>query len=247
MPDSKLKEEFLAIMDRKDHWAWKFFSGEKVSIDQLKIHFTQEYAVYVRDFPVFLGRILGKNPPAEVRRDLAENIFEEETGRLSMTGPHPLLFLKMMEGIGFSQSMFENASLLPESRLYRKWLDDVTLNGSWQEGAAVMAIFVEGSVKDRKEIDDSVPDQSEDIEKKIRDHPLVRFHGVDPGCMDLIRAHSLVERGHRKAAWRMVLGNLGTREMKSKVRSALEKSLKLWLGYRDGIAASCNFDKNMKG
>src|ERR1700693_2985698 len=247
MPDSKLKEELLAIMDRKDHWAWKFFSGEKVSIDQLKVHFTQEYAVYVRDFPVFLGRILGKNPPAEVRRDLAENIFEEETGRLSMTGPHPILFLKMMEGLGFSPSLFDNASLLPESRFYREWLDELTLKGSWQEGAAVMAIFVEGSVKDRKEIDDSVPDQSEDIETKIRNHPLVRFHGVDLRCMDLIRAHSLVERGHRKAAWRMVMGNIGAAKTNLKVRSALEKSLKLWLAYRDAVAAACGFDKSLKG
>ena len=85
------REALLAIMDRKNHWAWPLFAGGRISTEQLKIHFRQEYAVYVRDFPVLLARAYGKNPPSEVRSLLAENIYEEDTGRLSLDSSPPHL------------------------------------------------------------------------------------------------------------------------------------------------------------
>ena len=226
-------------MDQKDHWAWKFFSQEKISKDQLKIHFKQEYRVYVRDFPVFLSRIHSTNPPAEVRHDLAENIYEEETGGLSKTGPHPALFLKMMTGLGFDLSEFQNIEMLPESITYRNWLDEVTLNGLWYEGAAVITIFLEGSIKDRQELQSESQIPYPDVEKAILNHPMVRIHGVNPKDMDLMRAHHLVERGHRKAAWKMVLDYVHTVERQEKVKRLIKKTLDLWLAYRDGVAKAC--------
>ena len=113
-------------MDRKHHWAWPHFSGRTITRDQHKIHFQQEYAVYVRDFPVFLARIHGKNPPPEVRSLLAGNIYEEETGGLSLGRSHPELFLTMMKGFGYDQAEFRNVALLPASRSYRRWLDSVS-------------------------------------------------------------------------------------------------------------------------
>ena len=104
-------DSLLRIMDGKDHWAWKYFTEGRLSKAQLKIHFQQEYAVYVRDFPVLLSRIHGKNPPAPVRRMLAENIYEEDTGGLSLGTSHPQLFLTMMKGLGFTQKDFERIRL----------------------------------------------------------------------------------------------------------------------------------------
>ena len=69
------RERLLSIMDRKNHWAWPVFSGPNIDKAQLRIHFQQEYATYVRDFPVLLARIHGRNPPASVMRMLAENIY----------------------------------------------------------------------------------------------------------------------------------------------------------------------------
>src|SRR2546425_12339 len=54
LSSDQLRDKLLAIMDRKDHWAWKHFSGPQITKAQLETHFRQEYAVYVRDFPVFL-------------------------------------------------------------------------------------------------------------------------------------------------------------------------------------------------
>ena len=73
-------ERLLSIMDRKHHWAWPIIMGPGITKAQLKLHYQQEYLVYVRDFPVLLARVHGQNPPPDVRRMLAENIYEEDTG-----------------------------------------------------------------------------------------------------------------------------------------------------------------------
>ena len=237
---AQFREQLLDIMAQKHHWAWSYFSGPTLTKAQLKIHFQQEYAVYVRDFPVFLARIHGKNPPLEVRRMLAENIYEEDTGKLSLGTSHPELFMNMMEGLGFRRREFERIQLLPATRRYQAWLDKVTEEQDWVVGAAVMTIFVEGSVHDRKELACLTQSKSpQQIRHKLRTHPLVQYHGVSLQYMDLIRAHQMVEAGHRHDAYAMVVQYAATRSHQEKILAAVQKTLDLWLRYRDGIARAC--------
>jgi pyrroloquinoline quinone (PQQ) biosynthesis protein C len=236
---SAFLESLLRTMDDKHHWAWEYFSSGRLNKTQLKIHFQHEYAVYVRDFPVFLSRILGTNPPLSVRRMLAENIYEEETGGLSLGKSHPDLFLTMMEGLGFRRRDFEHARLLPAARTYRAWLEHMSSHRHWVVAAATLTIFVEGSVKDRKEIL-APPGKKhpEEIESIISLHPLVRYHGVSPNRMDLIRAHQMVEAGHRHDAYDMVV-NYTAPVLRQSVLTCVKKSLSLWRDYRDAVARAC--------
>src|SRR5689334_17750798 len=129
MSPEAFREALLQVMDRKDHWAWPRFARGELTREQLVVHFRQEYGVYVRDFPVFLARVLAKGPPMAVRRDLAENLYEEETGGLSAGRPHPELFLFLMEGLGYDLRTFEEVELLPEALAYRSFIDQVTFQG----------------------------------------------------------------------------------------------------------------------
>jgi pyrroloquinoline quinone (PQQ) biosynthesis protein C len=242
---AQFRERLLTIMDRKDHWAWPNFAGKQITKRQLKIHFQQECAVYVRDFPVLLARVHGQNPPASVRRMLAQNIYEEDTGGLSLGQSHPELFGAMMRGLGYRQSEFATIALLPAARAYRRWLDRVTADRDWAKGAAVMTIFVEGSVKDRKEIlTPSKPKTAQEIEEIVRRHPLVVYQGLSPDNMDLIRAHQMVEAGHRHDAYDMVVGYVTDRRRQEAILSCLEKSLQYWVRYRDAVARVCGFKKS---
>ncbi|MCA9472348.1 MAG: iron-containing redox enzyme family protein [Nitrospirales bacterium] len=237
---TRFRGQLLDLMTRKHHWAWPKFSSDAVNKDQLKVHFQQEYEVYVRDFPVFLARIYGHNPPASVRAMLAENIYEEDTGRLSLGVSHPELFLKMMKGVGYPRQEFSQIRLLAASRRYRKWLDEISGCGDWIMGAAVLTIFVEGSRNDRREIRAaSKPPTKQRLEARVREHPLVRYHRVPARFMDLTRAHLMVENGHRHDAYHMVVNHAVTRRQQEKVLSALRKTLRLWLHYREGIARAC--------
>jgi pyrroloquinoline-quinone synthase len=241
---SGFTQTLLTVMDSKHHWAWGHFATGRLSTAQLKLHFQQEYAVYVRDFPVFLARIHGKNPPTPVRRMLAENIYEEDTGGLSLGRSHPLLFLSMMEGLGFRSKDFEHIRLLPAARRYRAWLDLMSNHKHWVLGAAAFTIFVEGSVKDRTELTEpSKPKTPEEIETIIAKHPLVQHHGLSPDRMDLIRAHQAVEAGHRHDAYDMVVNYATTRADQQAVLACLKKGLTLWLAYRDAVAKACGIAK----
>ncbi len=235
-------DALLRIMDRKHHWAWEHFSTGRLSKAQLKIHFQQEYGVYVRDFPVLLARILGNNPPLSVRRMLAENIYEEETGGLSLGTSHPALFLTMMKGLGYRPREFESVRLLPAARTYRTWLDTMSTHPQWVLAAATLTVFVEGSVKDRQEMcTPCKKKRAAEIESLIRSHPLVRYHDVSPDSMDLIRAHQQVEAGHRHDAYEMVV-NYTPPTLQRTVLTCMEKSLSLWLAYRDAVARACGIE-----
>jgi pyrroloquinoline quinone (PQQ) biosynthesis protein C len=232
-----LEEEILEVMDRKDHWAWPHLTRPGLARPQLLAHFRHEYQVYVRDFPVLLARILGQGPPTAVRAALAENIFEEETGKLSLGVPHPVLFLEMMEGLGFKKDDLERdpQSLEPEAKAYRKYLEDVTITGPWQIGAAVMTIFVEGSKNERAQLQGKHVDKP--IDEAIAAHPMVKHYGCPPERLRLVRAHRQIEGSHRDDAWKMILDEVPAGSaLANNVVAATRRAQELWFAYRDGVA-----------
>ena len=236
-PSMRFRDALLSMMDRKNHWAWPYFSGPQAPRRHLLIHYQQEYLTYVRDFPQFLGRIHGQCPDPASRRLLAENLYEEETGGLSRTAPHPDLFLKMMSGLGFNPGRFSTAHLLPAAARYRRWLDRATQREPWFVGAAVVTIFVEGSVNDRVVLANgngaSIPQKFDP-----RNEPLFRHHGVPASLLTLKRAHARVENGHRQAAWEIVERHAKGASSRAQVIDAVKTSLRLWLAFRDGVATA---------
>jgi pyrroloquinoline-quinone synthase len=232
-------ERLLAIMDQKNHWAWSSFTRPGLSRAQLLVHFRHEYAAYVRDFPVLLARALGQVPDLiDVRRALAENIYEEQTGGLSKSAPHPELFLRMMEGLGFSRAQFEEnaleAELHPAARSYRDWLRTKSAEAPWQAAAALLTIFVEGSVNERSELMGTYVRAKG--EAAVMRHPLVVHYGCPPEAMHLVRAHGDVEGGHRGDAWRIVLDHTKDEGVTKTVIDTCMDGLVRWHRYRDGVA-----------
>src|SRR3954469_5636081 len=120
-------EQLLEVMEAKNHWAWPLFTSGKVAREKLHVHFEQEYATYVRDFPVLVGRAYVQCPIPAVRRELAENLYEEETGGIAAGRPHPELFLEYPRGLGFDLTRFENVALLPGAQRYRDVLDKASI------------------------------------------------------------------------------------------------------------------------
>ena len=235
--NANVREELLRVMDGKHHAAFPYLTKPGLSLSQLLAHFSHEYHTYVRDFPVLLARVLAHGPPMDVRHALAENIFEEQTGKLSLGVSHPELFLRMMQGLGISKDELEAAGreLHPAAHAYRAFLDEVTARPPWIAGAAVMTIFVEGSVHERADL--AGVRQVPPIEQTILEHPMVKFYGCPTENMDLARAHRLVEGGHRNDAWQSVIGHLASDEEGALVVRDVTTAQRLWLGYRDGVAS----------
>jgi pyrroloquinoline quinone (PQQ) biosynthesis protein C len=225
-------------MDQKHHWAYPSLTRPGLSRAQLLVHFRHEYAVYVRDFPVLLARCLGQVPDVPAaRRALAENLYEEQTGGLSKSAPHPELFLRMMEGLGFSRSDFEEkalANLHPAARAYKEWLFEHAAKGPWQAAAALLTIFVEGSINERGELAGTYKrPRGEDAVKR---HALVAHYGCPPAAMQLVRAHGDVEGGHRDDAWTILLDNVKDDATSRIAIETCMEALVRWHRYRDGVA-----------
>jgi pyrroloquinoline-quinone synthase len=226
-------------MDEKDHWGWRLIVGPQMTKSQLLVHFQQEYEVYVRDFPILLYRVLGRMNHASkgLKREFAENIYEEQTGGLSKAISkglsHPDLFLKMMRGLGFKDRQFENIELLPTSLAYRSYLDLVTLNYDWRVAACILGLFVEGSREDRERLGKNYKPTTK-LSEKLRYHSLAKYHGLKERDMDLVKAHYAIEGSHRKSAWETLLNEVPD-FLEADVEVAMLNALDLWHLFRDGV------------
>jgi pyrroloquinoline-quinone synthase len=231
-------------MDQKHHWAYPPLTRPGLSRAQLLVHFRHEYSVYVRDFPVLLARTLGQVPDLiEVRRALAENIYEEQTGGLSKSAPHPELFLRMMEGLGYLRTQFgSDDDLHPAARSYKDWLFATAAKAPWQAAAALLTIFVEGSINERGELAGTYKRPQGDA--AITRHALVVHYGCPPEAMQLVRAHGDVEGGHRGDAWKILLDNVTTPEMAKIVVDTCMDALVRWQRYRDGVAERMGLERD---
>lgn len=242
----EFREALLSIMERKVHWAWPSFTSGAVAKDRLHIHLEQEWEVYVRDFPILLGRAYIVCPNAAVRRDLAENLYEEETGGIRAGRPHPELFLEIPAGLGMDLSRFSPernpAILLDAAREYRRSLDTATQERGWAIAVAVTTLFLEGTPHERALFD---PNAQPRPEPPLSEHPLVLHYGLPLERLSLVRAHREVEGEHRKAAWRMVLGEIPSRD-RPDVIDAMSETLSYWQRYRDAVAEACGISPNAR-
>lgn len=235
MDQSAFREALLQVMERKVHPAWLGFTSGRVPRQLLHIHLEQEYATYVRDFPVLIGRAYVQCPIAAVRRELAENLYEEETGGLHAGRPHPELFLEYPRGLGMDLARFGAVQLLPNAAAFRAVLDDATCDRGWSIAAAVTTIFLEGTSYERGELD---PDAPKRPVGRLSEHPLVKHYGLAVEHLALTKAHRAVEGEHRAAAWRLMLELVPEAE-RAQVVEWMEKTLAAWLRYRDEVARAC--------
>ena len=229
------REALLAVMEAKHHWAWSAFTSGRVARDRLHVHFEQEYATYVRDFPVLLGRAYVQCPLPAARRELAANLYEEETGGLAAGRPHPELFLEYPRGLGMDLARFDAIALLPAARAWRDLLDAHTAAHGWAVAAAVTTIFLEGTPYERGELDAAAPRRPE---PPLADHPLVRHYQLPLEALALTKAHRQVEGSHRAAAWRILLDHVAVGD-RAAVVAAMQAQLAAWQAYRDDVAAAC--------
>jgi hypothetical protein len=239
MTRDDFRDAMLKVMEHKQHPSWPHFTSGRVKKERLHVHLEQEYEVYVRDFPVLVGRAYVQCPIPAVRRELAENLYEEETGGLAAGRPHPELFLEYPRGLGFDLSRFSHVTLLPGAKQYRSVLDTLTQQRGWAVAAAVVTVFIEGTANEREVL---FPPPGGTPPARLEAHPLVVHYGLPVECLALTKAHQGIEKLHRAAAWRVMLEHVPHGDYPSVLR-ALEEALAAWHGYRDDVAAACGVEQ----
>ena len=266
MNKKEFRDALIGIMEKKTHWA-DFAFPEFVETPKMRYHFRDEYAVFVKPFPHYLRGVLGQLPPKvdgrpdrfkKIRRDLDENIEEEEHGPIAQkillekyghpvpARSHADLFLDIPRdpAFGFDVSDFDTSVLGPRAEAYRSFLEDATHNRGWEVGAAVSTLFLEGNKHER-----SVFHKEFKIKpwlgKPLHEHTLHIHKNVQLRSLGLIEAHHELDSAvgsHRLNAWNMILRGI-PKEKRAEVLLAMQESLSDWKDWRTEVAENCEVER----
>src|SRR5947199_3332110 len=107
--------------------------------------FAVQFFLQVREFPRAVSALHASCPDTRERIELAESLYEEETGRISGCNvSHPELFVRFGEGVGVPRDAMVKGVPLPTTAALIGWFEDSTREHPFIDGAAAMTLAVEG-------------------------------------------------------------------------------------------------------
>ncbi len=178
----------------------------------------------VREFPRSISALHASCPYPEERAKLAENLYEEETGRISGCGlSHPELFLRFGSGLGLSREQLARGKPLASTAALIDWFELSTKQRSFIEGSAAMNLAAEGQV----------PGSFAPFARGLQKH-----YGLTDEEVAFWDVHETADREHSDVGKHIVLTFATSDEWQDRARRAVEHSLAMWWQFFDGIQAA---------
>jgi len=184
--------------------------------------FAVQFFLQVREFPRAVSALHSSCPDADQRVELAESLYEEETGRISGCNvSHPELFIRFGEAVGAARTAMERGVPLPATAALIDWFLESTRDRSFIEGAAATNLAAEGQV----------PGAFGPFARALERH-----YGCSAEQVAFWDVHEHADRDHSAVGDHIVVRLATTAALQSDVRRAVARSLDLWWGFFDGIA-----------
>jgi pyrroloquinoline-quinone synthase len=163
-------------------------------------------------------------PFPEERMELAESVYEEETGRLSgCNQPHPELFIRFGEAVGLSRAEMVEGRPLPATRALIDWFELSTKQRSFIEAAAAINLAAEGQV----------PGAFGPMARRLQEN-----YGLSREAVEFWHIHELADAEHSEVGDNIVVRHATDAATQARVRDALQHSLDAWWQFFDGIQAA---------
>lgn len=179
-----------------------------------------QFFLQVREFPRAVSALHANCPFPDERRELAESLYEEETGRISGCGlPHPELFIRFGESLGLRREELVCGDPLPETAALIDWFELASKARSFIEGAAAMNLAAEGQV----------PGAFGPFARALERH-----YGLSREAVAFWDVHEIADREHSDVGDHIVVRHADTEECRERVRRAVAHSLALWWQFFDG-------------
>ncbi len=205
------------------HPLWHEIADGKLGRDQLKT-FAVQFFLQVREFPRAVSAMHANCPFPEERRELAENVYEEETGRISgCNQPHPELFIRFGEAAGLRRDEMVEGQPLPATRALIDWFELSTKQRSFIEGAAAINLAAEGQV----------PGAFGPMARRLQEH-----YGFSKEAVEFWDLHEMADADHSDVGDNIVVRHATDAAIQARVREALQHSLDAWWHFFDGIRAA---------
>jgi pyrroloquinoline-quinone synthase len=154
------------------------------------------------------------------RVKLAESVYEEETGRLSGSKPHPELFLDFTTSLGLARDEVLGATPLPSTAALIHWFEYSTKILPYLEGVAAINLAAEGQV-----VGAFGPFA----------RGLQRHYGLSEPAVAFWDVHELADAEHSDVGDHIVVKYATTEEIQGRIRAAVRTSLGMWWQFFDGV------------
>lgn len=224
--ESFVQDLFTMVKERRSfgrHPLWHKISEGKVSGGGMKT-FAAQFFLQVREFPRAVSALHSRCYDAAERLKLAESLYEEETGQISGSAPHPELFIRLGLGLGMKRDELTEAKALPSTASLIDWFELSTKDRSFAEGIGAINVAAEGQV-----VTNFGP-----FARALEKH-----YGLNREQVAFFDVHELADRDHSDVGdnilSQMTLGDTD----REKIRAAVNRSLDLWWQFFDGIDRAC--------
>jgi pyrroloquinoline-quinone synthase len=225
-PEAFIQDLLARIEARRTfggHPLWLEIADGKLGREQLQV-FAVQFFLQVREFPRAVSAMHANCPFPEERMELAESVYEEETGRISGCNlPHPELFIRFGEAVGLSRAQLVEGRPLPATRSLIDWFELSTKQRSFVEAAAAINLAAEGQV----------PGAFGPMARRLREN-----YGLSKEAVEFWDVHEIADAEHSDVGDHIVVRHATDVAMQARVRDALQHSLDAWWQFFDGIQAA---------
>jgi len=205
------------------HPLWHAIADGKLTNEQMQT-FAVQFFLQVREFPRAVSAMHANCPFPDERMELAESVYEEETGRISgCNQPHPELLIRFGESLGLAREDMTEGEALSATRALIDWFELSTKQRSFIEAAAAINLAAEGQV----------PGAFGPMARRLQEHYKLSTEAVE--FWDL---HEMADREHSDVGDNIVVKHATDAAIQKRVRAALQHSLDAWWQFFDGIQAA---------
>jgi len=216
---SEIFEKVKAQRSFGRHPFWLQIADGKVSQEGMCIFATQFY-LQVREFPRAVSALHSRCNDADERVKLAESLYEEETGKISGSAPHPELFIRLGLGLGLDRQDMIHGKPLPSTAALTDWFELSTKDRSFAEGVGAINVAAEGQV----------PGNFGPFARALE-----RSYGLSREQVAFFDVHEIADRDHSNVGDH-ILSHMDLSDgERAGIWGAVERSLDLWWQFFDGI------------
>ncbi len=201
------------------HPLWMKILEGRLDRSQLQ-GFAKQFFLQVVEFPRAVSALHSRCPDRGERIKLAESVYEEETGRLSKSKPHPELFLDFCAALGLEQHEVVGAEALPGTAALIHWFELSTRERPFLEGVAAINLAAEGQV-----VGNFGP-----FADALQQH-----YGLADTAVAFWNIHEVADAEHSDVGDHIVVRHATTDALQAAVREALTTSLRMWWLFFDDM------------
>ncbi len=182
--------------------------------------FARQFFLQVLEFPRAVSALHSRCLDLDERRKLAESVYEEETGKLSGSKPHPELFIDFAVGVGLRREEVLTAEPLPSTAALIHWFEYSTKVLSFLEGVAAINLAAEGQV-----VGAFGP-----FARALQKH-----YGLSESEVAFWDIHELADAEHSDVGDHIVVKHATTDERQTVIRRVVKTSLAMWWQFFEGM------------